>query len=503
MTIRDAFLYRDVATTCSWQTALAFDASVEKEIIATWQEKKEWYGCVNILSCGLGHLFQRPLLTKPELDMRLAYVRKQASRIHTAVTRIQREFLRKKYQHARDVQQSVQKLSTSKVEGSTFGQLCQLGRVWFEKKSIDTTNGLRGQVIWQKVTSLGAELKKKGFYVFYHAHSYPITLHLELTSFFQSQTRSIRVKGLQPQELRRKFRAPLVGEYFTNTEAYLKSDIGRRINSGMSMDDHYRETILSVDAIEINQEAYESAQHFFKSNRSIVDTATSTGQSSRTFDLAFIKNHLETDSFQEYAVELFSRARSALSRLPGYGMIRVIAIAKNTLENPKTNYVWRAHAFGRLCRCTHTPGKFGHQEFVATLKKHQEGIFSKCSTLSRPYPQYRILAKSLDRDTTKQIYTMDCLTEREQKMYQGIYEDLKNKIVRIRRLEALLPTATYEQVLTALLGIDHTEGLPHYKHGLHQHLIKNRATILKYYARLKMDLPAPTDTLLQTVLFGK
>ena len=498
MKLYNKFLYYDTAPLFTRVEAQTYSLAFETQLVRQWQHKHSFSVIINTLFCGLPSLFQQPLTSKAEFNRRLELFRDEAYKIDRVTRIIQQAYLKKKYCPQRKIRTSMQPFSSFTVEPGFF-QIGQLARVWWKKKSIDLTNGARGQIIWQEATTLGSELKKEGYYVFYHAHSYPITMHLELTSSFQAEQLSVASKAQKPKELRRKFRAPAVGELFDNTTEYLKSSIAYRINHGLAMDDNYRETILSCDAIEDNDQAYESCQHFFKSNKSIVDTKTSTGKSSAFFDRSFIKNHLLNDDFQEYSVELFSKAREKLAHFPGYGMIRIIAIAKKTLENPLTNYVWRAHAFGLLCTCQHTPRKFGHAEFVATLNKHQAGQKTRCSSSGSPYPQYRILVKNLDKDPTKQIYTMDCFSKEERQKYNEIYEALRVSIVRMHRLETLSESRSYEALLTALMGIDPTVQALEYKIGLRRELMKNKELISHYLDRLRKDLPGEKASFLHEI----
>ena len=122
------------------------------------------------------------------------------------------------------------------------------------------------------------------------------------------------------------------------------------------MDNNHRESIISCDAIEDNREGYESCHFFFTANSSIVQTHSSTGKSGREFDSKFLNSYLKEPHFLHRAVELFAKARKRVASLPGYGMVRVIAIRNQTVEDRKTNYIgarthWEAlylHSFSRI-----------------------------------------------------------------------------------------------------------------------------------------------------------
>lgn len=259
------------------------------------------------------------------------------------------------------------------------------------------------------------------------------------------------------------------------------------------MDDNHRESIISCDAIEQNKGKFESAHHFFHSNCSIVDTPTSTHQSHDFFDRKFLSSYFRDKNLLAFGVIQFQKAREEISKLPGNGMIRVIAIRPERLENEKTNYVWRSHAFGRICTCVHTPGKFGHREFVATLQKHQKGNTARCRPTplepEGPFPQYRILASNIDKDPTKQIYTMDCLTDEQRQEYRSIYNRLKSSIKSIIRLEKMQSCKSYEELLMTLSGINPKEVSGTYWSGVFKILEDNRTFLKDHFSQLKKDLP--------------
>lgn len=461
--------------------AARYNLKIEKEILTRRYFVEKRYQVLKYASLGLSTFLLTPATSEEELQKRIAKYKEFSLNMERQTRIIQRLFAKKIYKAQKEAAARVP--YTQKPQfNSYFTTGAELVQTWWKNGSIDLFNGYRGQIIWEKTKSLYDFLSKKGFYVFLHAHSYPITLHLELSSRFQSLHQSGQFKDLKPLESRRKFRAPGVAGHYSNTTEYLKSSLGKLINWGLTIDDRHRESIISCDAIPDNNEAYESAQHFFKSNRSIVDTHSSTGLKSKVFDAQFLKSFIHNEDLCNYAVELFASARKKLS-FANYGMIRIIAIAKKTLENEKTNFIWRSHAFGVLCTCKQSTGLFGHNEFVKTLQENQKGKYKRCSHGS--IPQYRILAENLDRSITKQVYTMDCLSDEERNRYNVIFNDLCRHLSNIIRLERIGECKSVEQMALILNSVNLSTTSTDYHKGItkvlkdHSSLIKDYLTALK------------------------
>ncbi len=467
--------------------ATNYSLKMERDIYDKWKSRNSTHSFFKTITFGLASLVLQPLVSKEELENRITTYRTFSLEMEAKAKVIQRLFAKKHYQKPKRTASSMSHILAPQFN-SALGSGVALVKSWINQGGINFWSGPRGQVIWDRTKTLYNSLFKEGYYVFLHAHSYPISLHLELASSFQAQHLSRDFIAHKPLESQRKFRAPGIAKFFENTTTYLKSYLAKSINSGWSMDDHHRETILSCDAIPDNDAAYESTQHFFKSNRSIVDTKSSTGMTYQKFDSQFIASFISNRFLQNHAVDLFSIARNKLSGVADYGMIRVIAIAKQTLKNPETNYVWRSHPFGRLCTCKHTHGKFGHNEFIATLENHQKGNYKRCSATGH-IPQYRILTANLDRDTTKQVYTMDCLNEKERQQYNAIFKSLKTPLSNIVRLEHIHESKTVAEMAATIASIDLDESSPNYKRGIAEILKANSALLKHHLNELQAALP--------------
>lgn len=490
ISLKDKILYSRYTTPFSFSDASQYSMGSIQRLEDSWKSHRNFQILLRIVTLGIAYFFQKRMTSQQEMKQRIQRYKGCSSRLHKAVKPLQRKFAHKLYERERQVsliQQDRIREATQKSTGGRVTKTLEVARAWWQSGTIDLFTDSRAQIIWQRMQDLSDQLKKEGYYVFFHSHSYPITLHLELAAHLASTHQSKEYQQEIPLESLRKMRAPGVARHFNNTTSYLRSHLGRMINSGETMDDNHRETIISCDCIPSNNERYESCQFFFKQNKSIVDTPSSTGMKHNDFDLSFLQGYLRTPWFQHYAARQFAVARDALKdKVPPIGMIRVIAIKKETLQDQKTNYVWRSHAFGVLCRCQHERGRFGHKEFVATLDKNQSGAHQRCNNGS--LPQYRILASNLDKDRKKQIYTMDCLSETEKGDFKRIFENLKNELTNLVRLEKIPDCKTADELLLALQGIDITEKSAEYREGLASVLRKNAKILENHQEYLRKRL---------------
>lgn len=483
----DKFIYSASLPNFDIRDAASYNLDTVRLIRQKWNHVQNVHFYLKIFTFGIASFFLSKTTTLEELNGRITAYENQSKKMKNAAIKIQHAFLKrsKKNIDRRNIAADM-KEHMKPVTNSSLGIGLSVLTTWYKEGKIDLKNGALGQIIWSDTKKLCDMLKTKGFYVFLHAHSYPITLHLELANHLQTLRQSHVVKEeLKSTESQRKFRAPGVARSFQNTSQYLQSYLGKSINNGSTMDDNHRETIISCDALPDNEEAYESTSHFFKSNKSIVDTHSSTGMNHSKFDLFFIKDFIKNPKLQKYAVKLFAHARHKLKDLP-YGMIRVIAIAKETIQNEKTNYVWRSHAFGRLCTCKHTHGKYGHEEFIASLENHQLGKYKTCSNKS--LPQYRILAANLDRDPSKQIYNMDCLNADQKARFNEIYDSLKNQIASLVRLEHIAKCESVDELIQVLNLININDLSNDYQAGIAQILASKKRLLEDHIMALQIKL---------------
>lgn len=490
MSFYNHFIYQEGFNGFNGYDAPKWNLSVEDDIVSRWQFHARRNKVLIIATLGLASFFQAKTTRFGEVKRRICLLKDEAEKMDKAARIIQLAFARKRYAQARKISRKVSAFTRPQISSSSFGVPYQFLRSCLYSFEIDLMHP-KGQIIWQKIKELRNLLREESnSYVYLHTHSFPIMLHLDLSTYFQSMHHSAIFRHLKPLANRAMFRARGIATHFKNTESYFNSFLGKSINAGWTIDDRHRESIISCDGIIDNREPYESARHFLNSNKSIVDTASSTGMKHDEFDGNFIKAFIKNPSLCEYAKLRFREARLQLKAVPSYGAIKVIAIQKERIKNCKTNYVWRSHAYGVACRCVHSSEKWRHNEFIATLEKHQNDIYSPCKVgfLYSSFPQYRILAENIDRDHSKQIFKMDCLTEEQRSLYIKVFEELKRSLSALVRLEKLDLCKNYLSLVDVLNGIEVANGSKNYHQGIQAVLRKHKQLIVKFSIRLKKDL---------------
>lgn len=483
------FIYKDHFNGFNAYDASRWNLSVEDDIVFRWKFIKKRNEIISVASCGLGSCFLEQTTSFQELQNRITIFKNEALKMNKAARLIQFAFAKKRYAQAHKMNEKAKVFTRPQISSSAFGVPLQFLKSCLSSNEFDVINP-KGQIVWQKIKEFRNLLKKEGYYVYLHTHSFPITLHLDLSTYFQSLHHSSTFNDLKPVANRTMFRARGVAAHYKNTESYLNSILGKCINFGLTIDDRHRETIISCDGIIDNNEPYESARHFLNSNKSIVDTASSTGMHHAAFDGGFIKPFIKNSHLRTYAIAQFKAARAQLKELPEYGAIKIIAIRKETIRDCKTNYVWRSHAFGVACHCAHSPNKGRHNEFISTLEKHQNDVYSPCKSGSyaSSLPQYRILAENIDRDHSKQIFKLDCLNEKQRNLYTKNFEKLKNTLAVLVKIEKLGLCQDYSSLLDSLRGIEIKNYSSDYHYGVQEVLKNHKKLILKFSDRLHNDL---------------
>jgi hypothetical protein len=473
-TLYNKFLYGDLTQPFTLEELSTYSLHKECDIKKKWQQTLLQRRLLTIITFGISSCFQRELATEEEVCEKITRFRKEANLLEGAARVFQRAILKKNHEKQTSTVAQLALLRNFQVSGGIF-DIPELASVWLRNWVPDFSCHPRSQIIWKKATDLASHLRERDYYVFFHAHTYPINTHLELCGQLAKPHRTLALPSEIPAEASRKFRSEKTKCVYTNTTDYLQSMVAKSINAGLASDNMHNEMILSCDAIAENSESYESSQHFFKSNESIAVHKTKAYD----FDLRFISGFIKDKDLQKYATELFQKTREDTESLSTFGVIRVIAIAKPILEQPRTNYVWRAHPFGKLCRCVHTKGAFGHKEFVATLQKHQHGEKTYCET--GRFPQYRILAANLDNDSSKLVFVMDCLTADEKKQYKKAFGELFVQLKKLIKLEHLQEVTSELELQEALQGIDPKEASMHYHTGIRRTIRGHRDLIKAHF----------------------
>ena len=166
-------------------------------------------------------------------------------------------------------------------------------------------------------------------------------------------------------------------------------------------------------------------------------------------------NYFNNDLFKELIRKKINDMLDELNKFTS-GKIYLIAIPKEHIENGNINYIYRSHPFGRFCNCVSASNKQGHDNFVEVLLKNNNGECKPCNEDESDiiYPQYRILAKNLDDDKNKKIFTISALNEMQNKVYASIVNNLKILVKTFARLQKINLSTTAKELESIILRID-------------------------------------------------
>jgi hypothetical protein len=303
---------------------------------------------------------------------------------------------------------------------------------------------------WKKLQTFVHSLEKD-HYVFAHSSSFGHSSIVDMREFLNGSL------DLSPSKFSRwnthkNFRGHKEQLPYKNLSEYLKSTLCKNINSAWTTDDNNRELILSCDANLNNKDHYESAYFYLKENKSWFSAEPA-------FIHAFFHEHLKNSHLCSFAKEEMLEEKNAVSSIKrGQGRLYLIAIEKKRLQSLPSCYVWRSHAFGRVCPAagqTKAPSSDAeitayHQDMVKGLDDIQKGTV-KPHTHNGQHAQYRILPHNLDNDPTKKIFSLDSLTESQEKQHATFFWNLATLLKQCKRLEALSTTTSQEELLGVLL----------------------------------------------------
>ena len=210
MRIFSSIIYKnfEIPQSIDLDTAVAYTVGREVAIRDNWQAAHKIRQFLDRFTFGIASKILPVVASREELESRLSTLKQKVLKIDRTVRFVQLRLARKAYQKQREVVDRARVHSSFTVPDGTVQKLFEVAKVWYANRAIDPLNGVKGQIIWKKATQLGEHLKKEGFYVFYHAHTYPITFHLELASKLTSMNRSRHFKAVIPLETQRRFRPP-------------------------------------------------------------------------------------------------------------------------------------------------------------------------------------------------------------------------------------------------------------------------------------------------------
>jgi hypothetical protein len=142
------------------------------------------------------------------------------------------------------------------------------------------------------------------------------------------------------------------------------------------------------------------------------------------------------------------------------GRVYLIAIPKTEVENPNSCYIWRSHAYGRVCPhprpgsvSPKTPQQLQeyHDTFIEILGAHQKDNPIHACPDGIP-PQYRMLSYNLDRDPLKRVITIDPpLSAELEKQRQVFVWKLGLLLKQVKRLESITKETSSEDLTSSLL----------------------------------------------------
>lgn len=240
---------------------------------------------------------------------------------------------------------------------------------------------------------------------------------------------------------------------FKNTEEYFKSDMCKKIQSGIE-DDGYPNNahLLSCDGYLKNDDIFESSFYFFKEN-------TNCFKPDLKFSLEFFKKYIKNESLSEFASKEFHSLLSSKSlskKIPG--RVYVIAVEKSHLQDKTKRYVFRAHPFGKVCSCNGSG--VSQEDFIKKLEQHQKGDLQTLCPVRHENggiiefnPQYRILTGSLDKDPTRIVSSFDCLSTEVEREIKPNFWRIAQVVKSCQRIEGLTLDTPKEQIVFALLRI--------------------------------------------------
>ena len=335
---------------------------------------------------------------------------------------------------------------------------------------------------WMQVKSLAQELIST-HYVFLHACDHSNAISQDLMTYLNP---TIAFPGFSSSWNERKtLRAPSVKKKFQNIQQYRESDIAKSINNccDYTVSDHtYSADLLSCDAYFDNQEDGESAHSIFGSSMNI--------RNGSNFYQKILKDYFKNRKIQEFAKWNISSINQ-----PFFRRVLVIAIAKTTLQNASTNYVFKSHPYGKMC--TH----FGasHLEFLNELEKNNLGHGTPCENDDENNePQYRILTGNLEEDSTKKIFTLDSFVIKNKEQHDEQFWPLALLLKQCQRLESLTTETPKELVLSILLRTRLTlpednfyDDEENYLEGIVEILNSKKHIFAKHKEYLTENLPEP------------
>lgn len=199
------------------------------------------------------------------------------------------------------------------------------------------------------------------------------------------------------------FRIPEMVPESENVNAFFKKH-----DPDYLTDNDINAELLSVDGYFGNIDGGESARNYFIRNinvnhRSVDHISLLFSRIIRHYVVDFSMSHAIAFNELLKKISTIATNKHQESRV---GALYMICIPKERISNPKENYVYRCHDYGRLCRCK------SEDEFIKTLNAHQSDQRTvQCA-------QYRIITSAFSKDRTARVFQFTALTKEKRKEYR-------------------------------------------------------------------------------------
>lgn len=403
--------------------------------------------------------------------------------------------------------------------------------------------GSEEQVAMAKMWEM-KQMLSETHYCFTHGLSGNIAIMHDLFSLFDRADVSF---PCHTPIYRKRFRLPGESMLYANADAFLSSPTSQ-------VSDHnkdQRKLLISADAFLFQDSLGESALDFFKDNMSVWQKGEKEGWNKLIEEQTntFLQWITASESFciliKRGIREIMSSRFASLSS--DLNQLYLIAIPKQTLDDPDFNYAYRSHGGSLSCDIhrglrddpyTNEKRLENQKAFSSLLAIHNSldpsftlefrsrSYFDQNPdpTTAFPFPlfddftsqssspvccneiaQYRLLANNLDKDQEARVFTFNKYTAEEQQQYLEQMSPLVHLIKTVIRLESIDVDTASSQLESILLRLDLDGVLP--GHSEHEQYLKGVKEILssktsfleKHKEYLFQRLPTKHQELLQSI----
>lgn len=360
----------------------------------------------------------------------------------------------------------------------------------------------RQKAAFGKMIHLQEQLGDK-YYTFTHGSSLDIAfMHDVLTSIDHAEIGSPFKVG---KIAHKRFRVPGIGIDVPNVYEFMKTYEFPNSLSNVKDNDH-PESFISVDGYHYHTDAAESALYFFTRNKSVLTRKNSmkTADENPILKSLLLSSPIKNNKsfsflIKKMVLEQIKKIQDINS--PG-GKLYLMAVKKEVIDDKNTNYAWRAHPFGYICKCQDENDEYKHETFTKVLAENNVGFGHICIKGNgiNQTPQYRLLARNFEQDQEKQIYTFDVMTEQERQTYNTSLQVVNHIIKTCIRIDSINDATSQETLESTLLRIDLNHPENDYHTGVRIGLVKKKAFILRHLQYLKNNLPPQHLTYLKKLL---